>query len=565
MKIAFLLGSPDISGGTYVIFEHSVRLRRFGHDVTILTEETVPSSRYAWHSTAGELRWLTLEQAGKEQFDIVLATWWQSPFLLKEVASTHAVYFVQSIETRFFEAPDPADYDARDHAVWQDLCEKTYSIALPMITEARWIQGYLHDNYHANPFLVRNGIRKDVYTPTGATAAGQEEGKLRVLVEGPVDVSYKNVPASIRLAGEAGVDEVWLLTSSDITDFPGADRVFSRIPIHETPEIYRSCDVLLKLSYVEGMFGPPLEMFHCGGTAIVYKVTGYDEYIVHDHNSFVVDRDDERSVVEYLQRLKNDPETLLRLKEGAANTAEQWPDWDQCSRDFEQALLTIASGPPTSREYLARFTEALFKEAKSKVKARILDTFQEREENFQKQESLTRDNFVEFYWHCSENFTQQDCKWRHYRSDTWFTCAFDVGITGFPFWMKVNPSVWIGIISIAEITVINTTTQIELMSFREPDDFATLLLSGTACWLDEARRNIIFSYGDDPMFVLPGIEADKAALGDRLRLEIRLYETGVRQFFYGKTVGFPEMDHPGSSEGCMESLTWKQRILNKLR
>jgi hypothetical protein len=42
----------------------------------------------------------------------------------------------------------------------------------------------------------------------------------------------------------------------------------------DTPLVYRSCDILGKLSYVEGMFGPPLEMFHCGWTAIVYNVTG---------------------------------------------------------------------------------------------------------------------------------------------------------------------------------------------------------------------------------------------------------------------------------------------------
>jgi len=304
MKIGFLLGNPEISGGTYVIYEHATRLKRFGHDVVVITQSPVTASQYAWHSSAAELQWLSLEQAGAEHFDVVIATWWQSPFLLKDLDATHYVYFVQSIETRFFGPIEPDDYGAQDNDIWQEICEKTYSFNLPMITEAQWIQQYIYEKYNTTPFLVRNGIRKDVYTEEGTTVSPVEKKKFRVLIEGPVDVAYKNVPLSIKLAQEAEVDEIWLLTSSDITEFSGVDRVFSRIPMQETPAIYRSCDVLVKLSYVEGMFGPPLEMFHCGGTAIVYNVTGHDEYIVHDQNSFVVNRDDEKSVVSYLRQIR---------------------------------------------------------------------------------------------------------------------------------------------------------------------------------------------------------------------------------------------------------------------
>ena len=89
--------------------------------------------------------------------------------------------------------------------------------------------------------------------------------------------------------------------------FPGVNKCFSRIPIHKTAEIYRSCDVLVKLSYVEGMFGPPLEMFHCGGTAIVYDVTGHEEYIEDGKNAIVVKKDNEEEVVSWLKKLKCDP------------------------------------------------------------------------------------------------------------------------------------------------------------------------------------------------------------------------------------------------------------------
>jgi glycosyltransferase involved in cell wall biosynthesis len=531
MEIAFLVGSPEISGGTYVIYEHAARLQRLGHTVTIITQETACEEQYSWHSSAGELGWLNLEQAAVVHFDIVLATWWQSPFLLKDLDFEHGVYFVQSIETRFFEAVEPTDYGAQDHDIWQQLCEKTYSYALPMITEARWIQEYLYENYNNRPFLVRNGIRKDIYTAVGEAVSPQVAGKLRVLLEGPVDVPYKNVPRSIELAREAGADEIWLLTSSAVSEVAGVDRVFSRVAIHDTPPIFRSCDVLLKLSYVEGMFGPPLEMFHCGGTAIVYRVTGHDEYLVDDENSLVVDRDDEAGIVNCLRRLKDEPATLARLKEGGRQTAGQWPDWDECSRKFEFCLQEIAGQHRTSLQYLKRYTKELLDLSIPLTREKVLQRFLQREKNIARSKPTEQHNFVEFYWHSEDNFKSENMEWVYYQSEEWATVSFDVQISGFPFWLRLDPSVRVGFVELEYITVCNTDTDREIQAFKDPDDFAVLFLSGSAYWIDHEKKNIIFSFGPDPAMVLPSVTEENCSIGDNLHIEMRLRETGVQQFF----------------------------------
>ncbi len=90
------------------------------------------------------------------------------------------------------------------------------------------------------------------------------------------------------------------------------------------------------------MFGPPLEMFHCGGTAITYDVTGHDEYIVNGVNGLVVHRDEDDKVVEYLNNLKDDPELLARLKQGAINTANEWIDWQESSDRFYNAVMSLS-------------------------------------------------------------------------------------------------------------------------------------------------------------------------------------------------------------------------------
>ena len=345
MKIAFFIGSVDISGGTYVIYQHAQFAKRAGHDVTMVVLYPFTEDQKQWHPAAKEFRFVPVAELQDEHFDLAVATWWRTAAEIQTISASQYCFFVQSIESRFYP-PNEAPLRA--------LVDSTYDLGLPMVTEAQWIQRHLSDNYNSVPGLVLNGIRKDLYSPNGPRVAPlPSPGSLRVLIEGPFGVFFKNLGSSIRLARRSNVDSAWLLTSTEIGSYPGIDRTFSRVPITEVGAIYRSCDVLLKLSYVEGMFGPPLEMFHCGGTAVVYDVTGHDEYIRNGVNGIVIDRDDETGVVAALNALREDTDYLRSLKQGAIETAEGWPDWDSSSSKFLNELLRIMDSPRLDREAIA--------------------------------------------------------------------------------------------------------------------------------------------------------------------------------------------------------------------
>lgn len=333
MKWAIFLGSTTVGGGTYVIFEHATRAVERGIDVTIITRQNVSKDELYWHTKASELTFRTIDEVANQEFDVVILTWWAMVGEAYKVKGKQYLYFVQSIESKF--APEKEKPTRR-------YAESTYMMPLEIITEATWIKEYLENNYLKTPILVHNGIRKDIYTIDGEAIEKRNPGKLRVLVEGPIDVGFKNVPKTIELCRKSKADEIWLMTSSDISRYSGVDRVFSRVPIWEAAKIYRSCDVIVKLSYVEGMFGPPLEMFHCGGTAITYDVTGHDEYIINGVNGLVVQRDDDAKVIEYLNRLKEEPDYLDKLKKGALKTASEWIDWEESSKRFYEAVMKLA-------------------------------------------------------------------------------------------------------------------------------------------------------------------------------------------------------------------------------
>lgn len=363
MKICFLVGSMAISGGTYVIVQHASYLHDHGYQVTLAVQEPFTAETLSWHDETGKLRCIPIAQAKSEKFDLVIATWWKTVFELGDFDAGRYAYFVQSIESRFYP---------EDEIPLRALVDKTYTFPISYVTEATWIQRYLHDRCGHPAALVRNGIRKDVYSVDGPAVLPRDiTDQPRVLVEGHFGVPFKNTALAIRLARKAGAQDIWLLTGSPVNRIPGVSRLFSRVPMVRTPEIYRSCDILIKLSTVEGMFGPPLEMFHCGGTAIVFDVSGHDEYIEDGVNAVVVSTRDTDKVVHVLRSLLNDRRTLSRLQEGAIKTANHWLSWTESSSQFSEWIDQTASSPAVDRAQLLTLSTMAFEEYRRAEKLRI--------------------------------------------------------------------------------------------------------------------------------------------------------------------------------------------------
>lgn len=361
-KICFLVGSMAMSGGTYVIIQHAVFLQKNGFEITLAVQEAFTDETLAWHDEAKLLRCIPIQEAKPLHFDLVIATWWKTALELPEFSAPRYAYFVQSIESRFYPS---------DEVPLRKLVDDTYRLPVSYITEATWIQRHLRDHFGQEAALVKNGIRKDVYKSEGPCIAERNLGKPRVLVEGHFGVPFKNTALAVRLAKEAQAKDIWVLTGSPVSWLPGVTRVFSRIPMVETPQIYRSCDILLKLSTVEGMFGPPLEIFHCGGTSVVFNVTGHDEYIVDGYNSRVVETGRLDQAVEILKRLLQTPQELKQLKDGAKATAEKWHSWPESSAEFHVWVLQAFDSPETQRDLCREIVINAWQDYGSEEKKRL--------------------------------------------------------------------------------------------------------------------------------------------------------------------------------------------------
>ena len=125
-----------------------------------------------------------------------------------------------------------------------------------------------------------------------------------------------------------------------------ADRVEGRLLHPQIGDVFREADILVKLSRLEGMAGPPLEAFHCGATAVMAPVTGHDEYGQHGVNCMLVGYDDVVGTARTLDLLARDRPFLDRLRTNALETARQWPDWEEATAALAAVIDDIAELPP---------------------------------------------------------------------------------------------------------------------------------------------------------------------------------------------------------------------------
>jgi O-antigen biosynthesis protein len=274
-----------------------------------------------------------IERARESRYDVAVATWWETTSHLFDLDAHRHAYFIQSLEDRFYDSGDPMRVGAA----------LTHALPVSFITEARWIAETLEAlQPGSRAFYVRNGIDKRVFAPPGPVPP-RLEGPLRILVEGYRGSRFKGVDDAV--AAVASMTKPHHLTAvlpdrASAGDVQ-ADTVLGAVPQTELARIYAETDVVLKLSRIEGMFGPPLEGFHRGATCVVTPVTGHDEYVAHGWNGLVTEWDDVRGTARLLDLLATDRPYLHFLRLNALQTARAWPSWDQSSAFMAAALRAI--------------------------------------------------------------------------------------------------------------------------------------------------------------------------------------------------------------------------------
>jgi len=330
-KITYCIPGTGISGGIAVVCQHLNRLKDRGYDVSMVSEDN--NTDIHWFPNQRVHIYKMHEYP--QDTDILVATGNTTAVSVHRLPAKRKMYFVQSDERRFYPKGSSSEVQAA----------QSYEFRYEYMTEARWIQDWLKTEYGHDSFYVPNGIDPEMFND--ATPLQKRGKKLRVLIEGPMTIPFKNVQLAYAAIEPIEDIEIWMVTSD--AQPPAHWKVakhFSKVQMDRMKEIYASCDVLLKLSEVEGFFGPPMEMMACGGTAVVGNVTGHEEYCIHGENCLVVDLmigEERTKRVEGIAaqarnaiiKLKEDKKLLEDLKKGGQETYKEWT-WDRSIDMLEQ-------------------------------------------------------------------------------------------------------------------------------------------------------------------------------------------------------------------------------------
>lgn len=337
MRVAFVVNDLALSGGVGVVVQHARQLAaRHGMDVTLVLARPLEDPTWGYDDLE-HLHVASLADAREQEFDVAVSTWWETVHATFALRARRYASFVQSLEDRFYTPDEPERIAA----------SLVLDLPVAFITEARWIRDTLADlRPDARCLLVRNGIDKTVFPPLDALEP-RLDGPLRILVEGYAGTWFKGVNEAIAAVREMEEPRSLTVVAPDRTglDATGVDQVVGPIPHRDMARLYGEHDVVLKLSRVEGMYGPPLEGFHRGTTVVTTEVTGHEEYVEHGVNGLVVDWDDLRGTARQLDLLARDRVLLHELRSNALATAKAWPSWDQAGEMMALALRTIAREP----------------------------------------------------------------------------------------------------------------------------------------------------------------------------------------------------------------------------
>ena len=153
LTIVYVLPSVEISGGTYVAWEHAMRLRKRGHDVMFaVPHDAAPPLSWLPH---GAIPLITLRDI-PANVDALIATWWETAYLIAPLPAKAKFYLIQSVESRFYSPGQKVE---------SFFSALSYTFNYHVITVSRWLAEFLKCQYHRDVCRVQNQLNTDLFRP----------------------------------------------------------------------------------------------------------------------------------------------------------------------------------------------------------------------------------------------------------------------------------------------------------------------------------------------------------------------------------------------------------------
>src|SRR5688572_13396037 len=150
------------------------------------------------------------EDAPREQYDVAVATWWETLPTLLELDARRRVVLVQSAEERFYRPEESFERLGAALAL---------TAPVHFLVVARWLEDLVTAlRPDARCWFVPNGIDKSLFAPPGRSDS--PDGPLRILIEGQHTLWFKGVADALAAVSRTREPCEATLVALDPTDAP---------------------------------------------------------------------------------------------------------------------------------------------------------------------------------------------------------------------------------------------------------------------------------------------------------------------------------------------------------
>ena len=362
MRINFVIGRADLSGGLRVIATYAERLQKRGHEVFAVSRPRAkPKLRERLrafvrrrkpplgpHNSPSHFDGSIVQHRRLESFravkaadlpdaDVCVATWWET------VEWVNALPAPKGVKLQFMQ-----DYEVFGGP--KERVDAACRIPIPRICVADWVARKMREEFHLpakDVIVIPNSVDLERFH-------APRRGKQAVPCVGLMYTPFRNKGADVSIAAinlvRKKVPNLRVVAfganeESGLLPLPEGTTYYHRAPDPQLKEIYSQADAWLFGTRIEGFGLPILEAMACR-TPVLGTPAGAAPELLSRGGGILVPMEDPAAMARAIERVIAMSEPEWRdMSDNAYRTASRYT-WEDATDRFEEALLRAHRGEP---------------------------------------------------------------------------------------------------------------------------------------------------------------------------------------------------------------------------